>query len=694
MKKVVLVFALAALAAGLAWFVLAGSRRSGGLPAAAAAFDGGQTMLLIGAQGLEAITGAALDTAARLPPALREGAPDWLLDRTKLAAQLGFDPTTADGWRQAGLDPAVGWAFALDARFFAPDPNAPVPLIAARILDREKLVGVLGKVGVQVELAAKAGPSELATVRGQRVLVGQRGELTVAAIIPRAFDDARLAEARRTFDAFLGAGRGTLPDEPAFRDALADVAVPAGLYAWGSGAPALTLPGLKDAAVAGIAREYVDRFRSVALAIGTDFGGGLRLLASPEGAGALRQIAAPRHPSPRFSRFVPREGWAALRFTVNLAEVFDGVAALLPSSQAQAKGQLLLAKNMLPMLLGASWDDLVAAFSGHILSAVRLPATPGAPPSEILVAAGVVDGARADAVLKAILEKRRAAGIASEPFTLRGHPGIRVRPPGGQEIVLVRADDVLLAALSPATIEAALDGEAASLAGTPVAKALDGDAVFAFTVSTTAFEAAMKARGPESEAAIRWLDGALGGAPLAASLVLDERGLRTGEGGALGGAALAGMLAAVAIPAYLKYERRARTSEATTNVRRMYEAAVAYYDGEHLDASGNSLPRSFPPSATLTPAAPPCAGGKDHYDPDPEQWKQPGWQALNFAIDEPHQYRYEFISGGTGKSAWFTARAVGDLDCDGVSATFERMGTVDSFNNVDGGQGLSQSGGE
>src|SRR5438105_1726667 len=58
--------------------------------------------------------------------------------------------------------------------------------------------------------------------------------------------------------------------------------------------------------------------------------------------------------------------------------------------------------------------------------------------------------------------------------------------------------------------------------------------------------------------------------------------------------AIIGCLAAVAIPAFVKYTRRAKTVEATMNVRKLFDSSVAYYDGEHADTAGGILPKMFP----------------------------------------------------------------------------------------------------
>jgi len=52
--------------------------------------------------------------------------------------------------------------------------------------------------------------------------------------------------------------------------------------------------------------------------------------------------------------------------------------------------------------------------------------------------------------------------------------------------------------------------------------------------------------------------------------------------------AIIGILAAVAIPAFMKYIRRSKTVEATMNVRKLFDSSVSYFEGEHADKGGNS----------------------------------------------------------------------------------------------------------
>ena len=66
--------------------------------------------------------------------------------------------------------------------------------------------------------------------------------------------------------------------------------------------------------------------------------------------------------------------------------------------------------------------------------------------------------------------------------------------------------------------------------------------------------------------------------------------------------------------------------------------------------------------------------------PSQAQWQDPTWVGLGFSLDDPHYYQYEFISNANE----FTARAIGNLDCDADFSTFGMIGRVDSINGVFG----------
>ncbi len=156
--------------------------------------------------------------------------------------------------------------------------------------------------------------------------------------------------------------------------------------------------------------------------------------------------------------------------------------------------------------------------------------------------------------------------------------------------------------------------------------------------------------------------------------------------------AIIGILAAVAIPAFMKYIRRSKTVEATMNVRKMFDSSVSYYEAEHADKGGNAIAKQFPtsvgpaPGASATAAC--CGKTGDKCQPAPTNFSGDSWSALNFSVDDPFYFVYQYVSAGTETSANFQAWAFGDLDCDSIQSTYERSGSVLSDRSVSGGAGL------
>src|SRR5579864_3920084 len=67
--------------------------------------------------------------------------------------------------------------------------------------------------------------------------------------------------------------------------------------------------------------------------------------------------------------------------------------------------------------------------------------------------------------------------------------------------------------------------------------------------------------------------------------------------------AIIGILAATAIPAFMKYIRRSKTSEVLGSLRKIYDGAIAYTSVEHVSTSGGVLPRSWPAAMAETPVS-------------------------------------------------------------------------------------------
>ncbi len=160
--------------------------------------------------------------------------------------------------------------------------------------------------------------------------------------------------------------------------------------------------------------------------------------------------------------------------------------------------------------------------------------------------------------------------------------------------------------------------------------------------------------------------------------------------------AIIGILAAVAIPAFMKNARKAKTAEAVTNVKKMYDGARAYYE-EEMNSRGSVTPidKQFPTGTLTAPAAGPaacCGSTGDKCNPADyvAEWKDAAgvWNALKFSMDDPHYYAYTYQGSGTGSDSVFSARANGDLNCDTVPSTFELVGNINADGAVTGQAGM------
>jgi prepilin-type N-terminal cleavage/methylation domain-containing protein len=151
--------------------------------------------------------------------------------------------------------------------------------------------------------------------------------------------------------------------------------------------------------------------------------------------------------------------------------------------------------------------------------------------------------------------------------------------------------------------------------------------------------------------------------------------------------AIIGILAAVAIPAFTRYVKKSRTAEAVGHLNKEWAGSLTYYETDHVKAGGTMLPKQFPGASAdwanggqecgcATGAR--CPGGDSKWGSDPV------WQALNFALPDPHNYLPGYSGSGTGVSAQFTAYAKGDLNCNATRAEFSRLGQINSNGDVTG----------
>ena len=199
--------------------------------------------------------------------------------------------------------------------------------------------------------------------------------------------------------------------------------------------------------------------------------------------------------------------------------------------------------------------------------------------------------------------------------------------------------------------------------------------------------------------------------------------------------AILGILAAIAIPALSKYMRRAKTSEARTQLAKMFDATVAHFQEERVQrgdvaliGQGGTLAVGAPhrcphliadvpgPSAAVpgavgiaaTPANLNCnlgpggrcvpasgAGGQAGSYQISEWTGNDVWNSLNFQQEQAHYFHYNFFYangvGGASSQQYgdcqFTAAAYADLDGDATYSIYERSGAAD-INGVNAAAGL------
>jgi type IV pilus assembly protein PilA len=151
--------------------------------------------------------------------------------------------------------------------------------------------------------------------------------------------------------------------------------------------------------------------------------------------------------------------------------------------------------------------------------------------------------------------------------------------------------------------------------------------------------------------------------------------------------AIIGILAAVAIPAFMKYIRRSKTAEASGSLRKIYDGVVAYMNVEHVSSIGTIQPRTFPANRAQTPAsATQCSNAGGKYPSNSSAWTPASWVDINFEINDPHYYDYGFTSTNTTTNVasgnTMSINAQGNLNCSGPTSLFRRVAAVDATSAI------------
>jgi prepilin-type N-terminal cleavage/methylation domain-containing protein len=154
--------------------------------------------------------------------------------------------------------------------------------------------------------------------------------------------------------------------------------------------------------------------------------------------------------------------------------------------------------------------------------------------------------------------------------------------------------------------------------------------------------------------------------------------------------AIIGILAAVAIPAFTRYIKKSRTTEAVGHLNKMWAGSVTYYmadfTGTATGGSAVALPKQFPGPSATEEQNPDCCGQVGSRCPGGSSvWATDAvWKALKFALADAHNYVPGYSGSGTGTAAKFTAAAFGNLDCNVTGSEFRRDGFITTNGDVAG----------
>ena len=159
--------------------------------------------------------------------------------------------------------------------------------------------------------------------------------------------------------------------------------------------------------------------------------------------------------------------------------------------------------------------------------------------------------------------------------------------------------------------------------------------------------------------------------------------------------AIIGILAAIAIPAFIGYIQRAKSSEATSNLKNMFQGAAVYYTQESwgdrmvADMAGVSIPTT---GCVVQPAASSNAPGPGKSVID---WtmESVSFSSIGFATRDPVYFQYSIADsdGACGHlygDALYSFRAEGDLDGDSATSLFEISAGANAQNELTRSPGI------
>jgi prepilin-type N-terminal cleavage/methylation domain-containing protein len=136
--------------------------------------------------------------------------------------------------------------------------------------------------------------------------------------------------------------------------------------------------------------------------------------------------------------------------------------------------------------------------------------------------------------------------------------------------------------------------------------------------------------------------------------------------------AIIGILAAVAVPAFMDYIKRSKRVEASLQLNKIGRSAKRAYSESAMYVAGTAFQLPVKPGIGGC-----CGGPNNHCPPDSTAFANDAiWRQLDFQVDEANLFYYDY----TGTATTFTAKATGDLDCDGIEIVYTLTGTATNGN--------------
>jgi prepilin-type N-terminal cleavage/methylation domain-containing protein len=144
--------------------------------------------------------------------------------------------------------------------------------------------------------------------------------------------------------------------------------------------------------------------------------------------------------------------------------------------------------------------------------------------------------------------------------------------------------------------------------------------------------------------------------------------------------AIIGILAAIAIPAFLDYIKDSKTTEAKNQLGQMKTKIVSFHIAkQRLPQAGAEMPDVATAACTST-------GDGKILKKTQDLWAaSPGWKEMNFHVDEDSYFSYEWtVTTPSGATAAGVGHARGDLNCNGTVGTYLLNVSKDPAGNLEG----------